>query len=80
MNDILGRNISHAQGLRQGDPISSLLFFITMDTLTNLILQVVDEEVMENLPGIVPIQRMPIFVDDVVFFLGPSCRDLNGLC
>lgn len=56
----------HARGLRQGDPILPLLFVIAMDILIAWIMKANNEEVLQTLPGIKPIQRLSIFADDVL--------------
>ena len=37
VNGVPGRSISHAQGLRQGDPVSPLIFVIALDALTAVV-------------------------------------------
>lgn len=43
VNGVPGRRFFHAQGLRQGDPISPLLFVITMEALTAIFVRAVEE-------------------------------------
>ena len=42
VNGIKGNKICHAQGLRQGDPLSQMLFLMVMECL-NLLMQHADE-------------------------------------
>jgi hypothetical protein len=43
MNGVPGNPISHRQGLRQGDPLSPMMFILVMDVLGHMISKAADE-------------------------------------
>ena len=77
VNGVPGRTIHHARGLRQGDPISPLLFVVAMDALSRLFVKASGLGVISNLRGISPTQRLSLYADDVVSFLQPPVQDWN---
>jgi hypothetical protein len=70
-----GRRIHHARGLRQGDPLSPLLFVIVMDVLNALILEADRRAALHPLPGNVITHRASVYADDLVIFLSPEVDD-----
>lgn len=77
VNGHAGQKFSHAQGLRQGHPVSPLLFVIAMDVLTSLITRAQESGVLSKMPGCTPMQRLSIYADDVVLFVRPTIPDLR---
>lgn len=68
------------RGLRQGDPISSSLFALSMDVLPKNL----DKGVQENIFSPYPLCISPLithlsFDDDVLIFFGRSQRSLEGI-
>ncbi|WZZ38401.1 hypothetical protein YC2023_034660 [Brassica napus] len=68
------------KGLRQGDPISSLLFVIAMDVLSKLL----DKRAIEGRFGIHPECDAPMithlsFADDVLIFFDGTASSLRGI-
>jgi hypothetical protein len=71
------RRICHARGLRQGDPLSPLLFVIVMEVLNVLIQEADRRGVLVPLPGEVIKYRASVYADDLVIFLSPSVQDFT---
>ena len=75
LNGRVGRRICHARGLRQGDPLSPMLFVIVMEVL-NLFLRW-----LERRGSLTPIRgldgrRVSLYADDLVLFVAPLEADL----
>ena len=77
VNGVPGRSIAHACGLRQGDPVSPLLFMIAMDALTTIIGKALEQRVLSAYRGISTWQRVSIYVDDVALSVHPTITDLS---
>jgi hypothetical protein len=67
INGRLGRRICHARGLRQGDPLSPLLFVLVMEVLNAMIAEADQQGLLSPLPG--NGQRLWLYADDLVLFL-----------
>lgn len=79
MNGRAGMRIAHARGLRQGDPISPMLFVIAMEALNSLILEADRRRALTPLPGGVIKHRASLYADDLVVFVAPDAEDLQCL-
>lgn len=75
LNGSPGRRICHARGLRQGDPLSPLLFVIAMEALNALIRTAENSSVLGPLDCKVK-ERAFFYADDMVFFVAPKQQDL----
>ncbi|WVZ78989.1 LOW QUALITY PROTEIN: hypothetical protein U9M48_026623, partial [Paspalum notatum var. saurae] len=78
INGSVGRRICHARGLRQGDPLSPMLFVIVMEALNGLI-GLADREGFLSRFRLPSICRALLYADDLVIFLVPSRSDLSLL-
>uniref|UniRef100_A0A453CKI6 Reverse transcriptase domain-containing protein n=1 Tax=Aegilops tauschii subsp. strangulata TaxID=200361 RepID=A0A453CKI6_AEGTS len=67
-----GRKIVHRQGLRQGDPLSPLLFIIAIDPLHRLQQRASDLQMIQPLPGRDIKLRVSLYADDAVIFANPE--------
>lgn len=66
----------HACGLCLGDSLSQLLFVIAMDILTAIVVKAHELQVLSRMNGCCPMQRLSLYVDDVVLFIKPSVTDI----
>jgi hypothetical protein len=71
--------IQHGRGLRQGDPLSPLLFILAIDPLTWLLETATDRGLLSKLNGSVARFRTSMYADDVVIFLKPTIKDVTNL-
>ena len=71
--------ILHGRGLRQGDPLSPLLFILAIDPLNRLLQVATDRGLLTKLNGHVARFRTSMYADDAVIFLKPSVMDATNL-
>ena len=67
----------HQRGLRQGDPLSPMLFILVMDVLNCLIEKASNEGLLQPLAARNIHHRVSLYTDDVVLFLRPVATDLQ---
>jgi len=77
LNGSPGERIVHQRGLRQGDPLSPMLFILVMDVLSHLITKASDEQLLQPLARRALQHRISLYADDVVIFLRPSASDIE---
>ncbi|XP_073363209.1 uncharacterized protein [Aegilops tauschii subsp. strangulata] len=71
-----GDTIINCKGLRQGDPISRMLFILTMEPLQRLFEFATSRGVLVPLAQVGMRKRLPIFADNVALFVKPILMDL----
>jgi len=77
LNGSPGEKIHHQRGLRQGDPLSPMLFILVMDVLCHLVKKAADEQLLQPLARRALQHRISLYADDVVLFLRPSASDIE---
>jgi len=79
MNGRPGRRIVHARGIRQGDPLSPMLFVIVMEVLNSLLREADRCAALTPLPGTVFTHRSSLYADDLVVLVAPVADDFRCL-
>jgi hypothetical protein len=77
MNGVPGDFIAHQRGLRQGDPLSSMLFILVMDILARLVQKASEDGFLQPLSFIRLRHRISFYADDAVLFLKPDASDIS---
>jgi mannosylglycoprotein endo-beta-mannosidase len=71
LNGTEGKQIRHARGLRQGDPLSPYLFILAIDALHQVLEQATADGILSPLRGREAKLRLSLYADDTVVFLNP---------
>ena len=74
LNGTPGKEIIHGRGLRQGDPLSPLLFDIAIDTLPKILELATVSGLLQPLPGNFIKSRISLYADNAVIFVKPADR------
>ena len=77
LNGEPGQLIQHQRGLRQGDPLSPMLFILVMDVLNSLFVKAGEEGLLQPLSSRISGQRLSLYADDVALFIRPSGDELQ---
>jgi hypothetical protein len=77
LNGVPGDFIVHQRGLRQGDPLSPMLFILVMDILSQLVQKSSEDGHLQPLSSRQLRHRISLYADDVVLFLKPDAADIN---
>jgi len=74
LNGRQGAAFSHARGVRQGDPLSPMLFILAMDPLQRLLDRATDHGILTPLPITAAKWRTSMYADDAAIFISPKKR------
>jgi hypothetical protein len=77
LNGIPGDFISHQCGLRQGDPLSLMLFILALDVLGCFITKDENDGLLKPLSTRTLQHCVSFYANDVVLFLYPAAQDIN---
>jgi hypothetical protein len=69
----------HGRGLRQGDPLSPLLFILAIDPITQILEEATHLGILHKLRGRGAILRTSLYADDAAVFVAPIKSDVQNL-
>ena len=73
------QNIPHARGLRQGDPLSPLLFIIAIDPLQRIIEHAAQRGILHPVLPKAANLRCSLYADDAAIFANPNVTELKNV-
>ena len=79
LNGIAGAPIKHGRGLRQGDPLSPLLFVLAIDPLHHILRKATVQGHLHEIGGRAPNIRTSLYADDAAIFVAPIKDDIDFL-
>ncbi|WVZ78138.1 LOW QUALITY PROTEIN: hypothetical protein U9M48_025899 [Paspalum notatum var. saurae] len=78
LNGIPGQPIAHGRGLRQGDPLSPLLFVLVIDPLQRLLHLATEAGILSRVTKARIRLRTSMYADDAIIFIKPEKRELES--
>jgi hypothetical protein len=72
-------DIVHGRGLRQGDPLSPLLFNIAIDPLQRILQVATEQGLLSRFPRKGARFRTSLYADDAAIFVAPTYDDVSNL-
>ena len=79
INGVVGDPMKHGCGLRQGDPLSPLLFVLAIDPLHHLLNKATAQGHLQPICGSAPTIRTSLYADDAAIFVKPTRGDVQFL-
>jgi len=77
LNGEPGGVIQYQRGLRQGDPLSPVLFILVMDVLNSIFVKAEEDGLLLPLSRRISGQRLSLFANDVALFIRPVEEELQ---
>jgi hypothetical protein len=71
LNGMPGSKICHSRGLRQGDPLSPMLFLLIMEVLSMMFWKADEWSLLHKLGARAMSFHVSFYVDDVILFVCP---------
>jgi hypothetical protein len=79
LNGRLGKTFSHKRGLRQGDPLSPMLFILAMEPLQRLLDTATEQMILSPLQPTTARFRASFYADDAALFVNPNKDDIVAI-
>jgi hypothetical protein len=78
LNGEPGPRIRHRRGVRQGDPLSPMIFMLVMESLHMLFHKAQETRILGYLHQNCASFRMSLYADDAAVFINPTAQDLQA--
>lgn len=72
-----GRRILHCKGVRQGDPLSPMIFLLAMEPLHRLFRKAQEQNLLQKINSSCDSFRVSLYADDAAVFIRPSYLDIK---
>lgn len=79
LNGVAGTPIKHGRGLRQGDPLSPLLFVLAIDPLSQVLDLATSLGLLHKIRRRGAVPRTSLYADDAALFVAPYKEDIQNL-
>ena len=79
LNGSQGTAIQHRRGVRQGDPLSPMLFILAIDPLQRILDLATRHGILSPLPLTTAKLRTSLYADDAAIFINPSREELMAI-
>lgn len=79
LNGIPGSPFRHRRGLRQGDPLSPMLFILAMEPLQRILDRATAEGILSPLPLSTARTRTSFYADDAAIFVNPVKEEIEAV-
>jgi hypothetical protein len=79
LNGIPGKPLKHRRGLRQGDPISPMLFILDMNPLQRILKRAAKRGIIHPILGLAGGVKTSLYADDTAMFIAPTKQDVTAL-
>jgi hypothetical protein len=76
INGVQGDTFDNKRGVRQGDPLSPMLFILAFDPLQRILDLASEHSILTPLPLAAAKLRTSLYADDVAIFINPTRNDL----
>lgn len=77
LNGARGRWYKHFRGLRQGDPLSPMLFILAMEPLQRLLQLATDDGMLSPINHRAAVLRVSLYADDAAIFMNPEKEEIT---